>query len=199
MRLCPVPILMMFLLLPGIARADPGRVGTVVTPSSKIIESRTFILKEGQSRIDLARPFIVPGSDSLTVDGAPLRRGDDYRINTLRGTLILVRAARGGEHLVVRFSRFPFSFSPVFARRFPGTDQSFPVTAHTPPGPGKKKSAERDPYRLRLSGSKTVGFSVGSNRGLGIDQDLKVTMVGKVAKDLEIKAFLTDDNLPIQP
>ncbi|MCK4235913.1 MAG: hypothetical protein KAX38_02260, partial [Candidatus Krumholzibacteria bacterium] len=200
MRPATVPaFVLIFLIVHGSAPAEPGKFKTSVSPRREVIESRTFILEEGQSRLDLGRPFIIPESDSVTVDGRALRRGDDYRINTLRGSIILVIPAVGGERLVARFSRYPFSFSPAFASRFPGGKPSLPLAVVSPVRSGKRERRREDPYRLRLSGSKTVGISIGSNKDLSLDQSLRVTMMGKVAKDLEVKAFLSDDNLPVQP
>jgi hypothetical protein len=183
----------------GSARADAGRDAMARTTSDRVTDSRVFLLSEGQTIVDLARPFIIPLTDSVTVDGRPLRRGDDYRINTLRGSIVLVKPASGGETLVARFARYPLPFSYVFTSRV-AAGQKAPAAEGVPApvGAAKERRAE-EPYQLRLTGSKTVGVSIGSNKDLGIDQSLKVTMVGKVAKDLEVNAFLTDDNFPIQP
>ena len=163
-------------------------------------ETRVFSLEAGQGRIELGRSFIVPGSDSVLLDGEALRRGDDYRINALRGTIVLVRPASGGERLVVRFKRYPLPFSPVFVSNVPeDAAGELPAAAVSPARAAAESRRGAEPYRLRLSGSKTIGISVGSNRDLGLDQSLKVTMVGTVAKDLEVNAYLTDDDLPVQP
>ncbi|MDD4856689.1 MAG: hypothetical protein PHD74_01135 [Candidatus Krumholzibacteria bacterium] len=174
---------------------DPGSAALRIRAS----ESRTFILEAGQTKLELERPFLIPGSDSVAVDGKPLERGSDYRINSLRGSIVLVRAAAGGERLTVRFSRYPLPFAPVFAKHSTGGEAPLPLGPAAPKAPEREERREGEPYQLRLSGSKTVGISIGSNKDLGLDQSLKVTMVGKVAKDLEVNAFLTDDNLPIQP
>jgi hypothetical protein len=113
---------------------------------------------------------------------------------------VLVRPAAGGERLEASFSRYPLPFSPVFtshvARGVSGLGaEELPVPAPEAKPPGHGGGT----HELRLSGSKTVGFSVGSNKDLGIDQSLRITMVGKLAPDLEVNAFLTDDNLPITP
>ena len=163
------------------------------------IESKRIALSEGQNRIDLGVSFIIAGSDSVVLDGLPLQRETDYRINILKGTLILVESPAGGELLEVRWKRYPFAFAPVFATRFPGEAPRHEVTmpALSPAEAEKEKTV--NPYKLRLSGNKTVGFSMGSGKDLGIDQSLKITMMGKLAKDLEVRAYLTDDNLPVQP
>jgi hypothetical protein len=182
---------------PGPAAAlDQGEASR---PILRAPEKRAFVLEEGQTRIEIGRSFIVPESDSVQIDGAPLRRGSDYRINTLRGSIVLVRPASGGERLVVRFSRYPLPFGPVFASRVAEGAPPLPLEPLVSPAPEREQPRAADPYQLRLSGSKTVGVNIGSNRDLGLDQSLRVTMVGKVAKDLEVNAFLTDDNLPVQP
>jgi len=187
-------------LLPAALSAAPGRAGMSLSGGGSVRERRVLVLAAGQTRVDLGRAFIVPGSDSITIDGEPQKRGDDYRLNALRGSIVLVRASAGGEKLVATFERYPLPFPPVLAAHVArgGTAASAeePVVAR----PAKEREAKRsEQHQLRLSGSKTVGFSVGSNKDLGIDQSLRVTMVGMVAPELEVNAFLTDDNLPVQP
>ena len=165
----------------------------------QIRKEMIYLLREGQTRIDLGVSFIIPGTESILVDGRKLVSGKDYRINTLRGKIVLVESAVGGQKLEITYSRYPFSFSPVFARRFPSGEESkisYNVSDYV-----SSKSSERsrrNRYRFNVSGSKSVGFSVGSKRGLGIDQSMNVTLSGKLARDLEVKAFLSDDNLPVQ-
>ncbi len=182
---------------PGPAAAfDQGKTSL---PVLRAPERRAFILEEGQTRVEIGRSFIVPESDSVLIDGALLQRGSDYRINTLRGSIVLVRPASGGERLVVRYARYPLPFGPVFASRVAEGAPPLPLEPLVSPAPAREERRAAEPYQLRVSGSKTVGVNIGSNRDLGLDQSLRVTMVGKVAKDLEVNAFLSDDNLPVQP
>jgi hypothetical protein len=182
----------------GPAGAEPGRVIDGTVPRARARETRRIILEPGQARVELDRTFIIPGSDSVTLDGSPLVRGAEYRINTLKGTMVLVSPATGGERLEVRFSRYPFSFSPLFASRLPAGEEQMPLSR-----PGVEMSREESKgdgrFNLRFSGSKTVGASAGTGKGLGIEQDLKISVAGKIAEDLEINAFLTDDDLRVQP
>lgn len=187
----------LFILLTTEAEAGVLRARGPVR--SHFRESKVLALLPGQTRVDMGRSFIVAGSDSVSIGGRHLERETDYRINILRGTVILVAPAAGGELMRISWSRYPFAFAPVFASRFPGDSPEFRVTVPESGGAGKESGEKWNPYRLRLSGSKTVGFSVGTSRGLGIDQSLEVTMVGSLAKDLQVKAFLSDDNLPVQP
>jgi hypothetical protein len=188
------------ILAAGPASAGPdGNVRVMAPVRDHYVESKRIELSAGMTRIDLGVTFIISGSDAVTLDGIPLEREKDYRINILKGTLILVESPAGGEILTAAWKRYPFAFAPVFAARFPGERPAHEVTMPVTGKPGRETAQEANPYRLRLSGNKTVGFSMGSGQDLGIDQSLKVTMMGKLAKDLEVRAYLTDDNLPVQP
>jgi len=190
--------ILLTIVLGGSVRAAPGTMLDSGAPRRTAREERSIVLIEGQTKIELERSFIIPGSDSITIDGRPIERGAEYRFNALKGTIVLVDPAAGGELLVVRFARYPLPFSPVFASRVPEGAPKMLVTT-----PGKlereERPSERKPFNLRLSGSKTVGATAGTGRGLGVEQSLKISIAGKIAEDLEISAFLTDDDLRVQP
>ncbi len=52
---------------------------------------------------------------------------------------------------------------------------------------------------LQKSGSIVRGFTVGSNRDFSLNSGLRLQLAGKIAKDIEVVAALTDENTPIQP
>ena len=79
------------------ARAVPADSLLMTAPPGAVRHTRTFTLDSTQARVELETSFIVPGSDAVTLDGAPLVRGRHYRINTLKGSIILVEPAAGGE------------------------------------------------------------------------------------------------------
>jgi hypothetical protein len=193
--------LLALLLAPAVCAAaqEGGNVRVRAPIRGQFVESRRIGLSPGQTRIELGVSFLVEGSDSLVLDGVPLRRGEDYRINILKGTVILVDEPAGGETLEIRWSRYPFSFEPVFAARFPGERPATGVTVPLPPAGPAKPAHAGGQSNIRVSGNKTLGFSLGSGKDLGIDQNLKVTMMGSLAPDLEVRAYLSDDDLPVQP
>jgi hypothetical protein len=190
--------LLALLFIGGSAWAYPGRIIQSDEPRRTTHETQRFLLAPDQTRVELGRSFIIPGSDSVTIDGRSLERGNLYRINELKGTIVLVQPAKGGEILVVRYSRYPMPFSPVFASRLP---EGAPALSGVFPQPsrGEQQRPRKERFRLRLSGSKTVGASAGTGKDLGIEQSLKVSIAGKIAEDLEVSAFLTDDDLRVQP
>ncbi|MBE0564706.1 MAG: hypothetical protein IH621_02010, partial [Krumholzibacteria bacterium] len=52
---------------------------------------------------------------------------------------------------------------------------------------------------LRVTGSKTVQVASGSRRELTVDQNLRLTLTGQLTRDIAVRAFLSDDNLPVVP
>jgi len=207
-----VPLLISFFLLFPLqigAMADSIEVNYLCSKQGKVHDGWNWrvgkkkiriILKENQRKVFIGQTFIVPGSDSLNLNSDLLKRGIDYTINTLKGTVILKRNIRDGDVLEVYFSRFPLSFSPMFVRHLPKDTLGIDVS----PGDryvkvsGNEKGV-RPNYTLNLSGSKSIGISVGTGKGLGLDQSLQLSMSGKIAKDIKVTAYLTDDNLPVQP
>ena len=176
-----------------------GADSTSRFPSVGLRRKITFILEKGQRRVLTGITFIVPESDSVSLNGTRLVRGKDYRLNYLRGTLILANPAAGGEKLTFRYIRYPFHFSPLFTARVPGDST---VTYSTVVNVKRKKERsvhETPEYLLNLSGSKSVGISVGTGKGMGLDQSLQISMSGMIAKGIKVSAYLTDDNLPVQP
>ena len=55
------------------------------------------------------------------------------------------------------------------------------------------------PSQLEVSGSQTVGISVGSGRGVSPNQELRVNVEGKASENITVLALLSDQDLPIQP
>ena|GEM_PF-2912050 len=60
---------------------------------------------------------------------------------------------------------------------------------------GAKPLCEED---LMVSGSKSIGFSVGSEQGLGIEQATRLNLVGQIA-GVSLSAALSDQSSPIPP
>ncbi|HHB79215.1 MAG TPA: hypothetical protein ENK85_08280 [Saprospiraceae bacterium] len=52
---------------------------------------------------------------------------------------------------------------------------------------------------LDYQGSFARGFTLGNNQSLVLNSSFNLQMAGKIANDLEIRAAITDENIPIQP
>ncbi|MCK4591530.1 MAG: hypothetical protein KAT86_07230, partial [Candidatus Latescibacteria bacterium] len=52
---------------------------------------------------------------------------------------------------------------------------------------------------LQVSGIKSLAVTVGSDRDLSLEQTLRLNISGRIGKDTQVLALLTDQNSPIQP
>ncbi|OQX83957.1 MAG: hypothetical protein B6D63_05400 [Candidatus Latescibacteria bacterium 4484_7] len=211
----PIKVVAISLILLSSLRAEVRSMdwstvgGRLVSPTpdtdSALVEYKnfedrrtSFLLEEGQKKISTGITFIIPQSDSLYLNFHLLSRERDYRINYLKGTIILVKAASPGDKIILEYRRYPFSFPPVFVSHSP-TMANSPIYRRRIISRVESKERTAPRYRLRVSGSKSIGINIGTGRGLGLDQSLHVSMSGKVTKGMEVSAYLTDDNLPVQP
>lgn len=68
------------------------------------------------------------------------------------------------------------------------------------PGAGSgADGGDRRDDGLRVNGSKTVQVSSGSRREMTVDQNLRLSLDGRLTPDVSVRAFLSDDNLPVVP
>ncbi|MFQ5422259.1 MAG: hypothetical protein ACE5EY_18080, partial [Anaerolineae bacterium] len=90
-----------------------------------------------------------------------------------------------------------FHRTPVFAT--PVADSSVASDGRSRPSVPVARGQFFPASRLRKSGSIVRGVSVGSNQNLQVDSGLRLQISGKLTKDVEVVASLTDQNTPIQP
>jgi len=158
----------------------------------------------------LGDQIIIKGSERVWVDGAAKREGRDYKIDYSENWITLVRPVPRGSIIRVRFLRVPFHIRRVYQHRLMLPPEAIRMeseeTAVLVKGDaGGWSSATRPRWSaesasdLHVSGSKSFGITLGSNRDLSLEQTLRIAISGRVGDDMEILALLTDQNSPIQP
>ncbi len=154
-------------------------------------------------RVRLGHAFLVPGSDTVRVDGVVLPRSA-YAFNPVLGTLRIDVPVSPDALVVVTARREPIAMPARFARRgvepgVPGEGEPREPNAGVPALGTRSAPAREPPRRLHFGGSKSVSFTVGSNRGASLDQTLQASIEGEVAEGIRVRALLSDNNLPVQP
>jgi hypothetical protein len=150
------------------------------------------------SRLQLPDRFLTPSSERITIDGRPLTRGENYRIDYRTGTVEVLRPPHG-RRLIVRYRALPLGIRLDYRIRRP-----------PPPGDAVDAEPESVPTDTRaplddtggallVQGTKTVSISLGTNRDLSLDQSLRLSLQGTLPQGVEVEAVLSDENLPIQP
>ncbi len=147
-------------------------------------------------------PVLILGSDSVFVYNntrgfSPLSRSE-FLLDPAAGVLVLF--VRLPEWSSIRVVYRVLFFSGL--KRKPVKDELKTVSAEGETGAVKVAKidtvSEGTFGDWSLSGSKSLGFSLGSTEGLGIDQATRVGIFGTVA-GVEVEAELSDQGSPIPP
>lgn len=166
------------------------------------VDSVSIALEPGQSMLSLGVRFISAGSVSLSADGRELSLNREYMVDYASGTVLLRKSFPLGAKITAKFSYLPFDLEDVYGSSW---SLSGPAGGQRRPGraamvPGAQERAERpDAAALRVGGSKRLAFEFGSGRDLTVSQSLDLDIAGKVGRDVEVRAVLSDRNLPLMP
>jgi hypothetical protein len=171
--------------------------------------SVTYDLAKSDSSFTMPKEFIIEGSESILLDSTKqLAKDLDYQIDYRYGRITLslkllekIFSDSSRHSLTINFQALPHDFKRVYSlhqvevrKDSTGKNSTF-VSKSTSNiltedlfGPG-----------LQKSGSIVRGFSIGSNRDLSLSSGFRMQLAGKLTKDVDVTAALTDENSPIQP
>lgn len=168
-----------------------------------------FILNSSDTVYQLPHEFLIEASEKVVLDTAvTLQRTHQYDIDYRYGRINFSSIQLGNilqdssiHSIMVSYKVYPLPFKreysinrlevrkdSVGAKKLFITKQSSSLFTDDVFGPN-----------LQKSGSIVRGFSVGSNRDLTLNSGFRMQLAGKLAKDVNITAALTDENSPIQP
>jgi len=173
------------------------------------LEQEFHVVPAAAGPLHLAHSRVEAASFRVSVDGLPWRPEVDFRLRARSGVVVPLRPWRsettdepGGDRAVVvvtyRFQPVPvvprLDLRPVVSS--PARDRAAPqANALVPPAGVATLRADN----LQVSGSKTVQVASGSRRELTVDQNLRLNIAGHLTEDITVRAFLSDDNLPVIP
>ena len=221
-----VSLCLCVLLCPSsIAQESPNNEAKVLElPTFSVLQkTESFELKVDVQEFMVKYPPILPNSERITKsDGKVLVRGVDYQIDfylgkiTVAAGLVPVHAESPTDRtstLKIIYRTLPFAIKQVYKRDLYGeqnplietpdepstTDGSERISGQPSGAPGSLGSTSDSASQLEVSGSQTVGISVGSGRGVSPNQELRVNVEGKASENITVLALLSDQDLPIQP
>jgi len=160
---------------------------------------------------DLSNPFslkhlpIVRDSETVTVNGEKISKDEDYRIDYHAGTIALLNDYPPDAIVNITYHALPFEIKKRYKRNLFRPKQ--PLTEQLPaesefglqPDYARQPSTETAQPPLQVTGTQTFGVSVGSGRALSQNQELRISVDGKVSENVSVIALLSDQDLPIQP
>ncbi len=166
--------------------------GQGITPDSLIFT------EAGVSEFTLGDFYILAGSDRLAMAGRALARDQDYAIDYQHNRILLSRPLETGDTLWAFFRRLPLKMAPAVCYLPLATvpDDSQPAAAE-PPRPAGAAGLAETGSGVRIGGSKSLSVTLGSGRDLNLEQSLQVSIGGQLTPDIEIDAYLSDQELPL--
>jgi len=138
---------------------------------------------------------ILRGTEKVWIDSVLQAPGEDYSFAP-DGGITFKRAVPESSSVRITFRRVPLDLGPRRARI------STAIGRPSPRGgapPGRPPAPQEGPAAIEIGGSKTFSISLGSGRDLTLDQALRLNISGKIGRDVEVLAILSDQNTPIQP
>ena len=106
------------------------------------------------------------------------------------------------DEMLISYRVFPFNFSRTLAHKSFIEKKKGDIGYLINPfeyRPGNDKFSDLSFEGLEYSGNLSRGISFGNNQDLVLNSSLNLQMSGKINKDIEVLASLTDNNIPIQP
>jgi len=193
----------------------PTAVGAQVEDSPSVTyrtETEFRLAPAGAEPVKLLHNFLENKSLKLYVDGKLWQEGESYRLQSRSGLIIPLRHWRGRPTdadstradarvlLAIRYNYLPVSLPARKDLRVvspaPAVDPATGLATGTVPVPPE---IAWQTGQLEVNGSKTVQVSSGSRREMTVDQNLRLNIVGRLTDDISVRAFLSDDNLPVVP
>ncbi len=176
-------------------------------------EEEFHLVTSSQGVLVLTHGFVDPNTARVFVNGVLWDQGTDFRVQGRSGVVIPLRPWRQfntGDPKVSSAQKEPvlvmvgydFIPVPVTGRLDLNPLGKGPVHALGPNGevnvPVEGSKAYSSGY-LDVRGSKTVQVSSGSRHEMTVDQNLRLNITGQLTQDIYVRAFLSDDNLPVIP
>jgi hypothetical protein len=166
---------------------------------------------EGQEMSNLRVKSIVLDNDTIILDSLSIWEESfilsikdkvvapsEYRLQAESATLYL-HFSPSSDTATVVYRVFPILFNTSYSTkdstliREPGSDfDPFTYNYSSPGVLGSQSSG------LNKSGSITRGISVGNNQDLSVNSSLQLELAGSLGQDINVRASVTDDNIPIQ-
>ncbi len=142
---------------------------------------------------------IVANSELLKIDGIVLD-SNEYDLNYVLAKITFKSEKYLNKNLEVVYRFIDFDFNKKYyrkdAKKIEQIDPGLPDFYSIKPEENKKEIF--DLGGLNKSGSISRGITFGNNQNLAVNSNLDLQLSGKLTDDINIRAAISDDNIPIQ-
>jgi hypothetical protein len=168
-------------------------------------ERSIVIFTQANKPVKISQRHIRPLTVKVTRGNKRLTEQQDFEIDYKTSSMYLVRSESLPETLVVTMETFSLDLKLKYEHRnYLKMKQAAAVTVtdslqgfHT--SQREFDHASLYEQNIKVSGSKTISLTMGSQSALSMNQSLDVNINGDIARDVTINAILTDQDVPIQP
>ncbi|MCB2201105.1 hypothetical protein KQI63_17030 [bacterium] len=175
------------------------------TPFSpqRSVGDTTVVVDSSSTLFNLSHRFIDPATLSVTTSsGDTLQTSEILELDPTRGQIRWLVPTSDTLHLSYRY--LPVVVLDTLQRRSPlrAAEVDSLVageTISTIPARDPFEQSGRYGSNLRRSGHILRGVQVGSGRDVSLESGLHLSLDGRLARDIEVRALLDDRTLPIQP
>lgn len=162
--------------------------------NNTFVRSKIFYIDSSVIKLDTLS--VIPGS--LLIEGVDPSL---YQLNCIDATIHILDSNLMGKNLFCTYKVINIDFSKKY---FHKSDQIVTQkgVVYTPQILNISNSwlnSYHEEVHLESNGAITRGFSVGNNQDFVLNSALNLQLKGFLAPDIEIKANITDKNVPIQP
>jgi hypothetical protein len=153
--------------------------------------------------------FIIQNTDTLRIENVVLSPLTDYKLNNRNGVITFNRDLFNKYsldttriyNLNIQYDLFPYNFKDEYSN-YDIMIERDTLTGDTVQVAVQKKEVLENLFEgssLEKSGSIFRGVTIGSNRDMTLNSGFRLQLNGKLTKDIDLTAALTDENTPIQP
>ncbi len=201
-----VKIILIFIILFLIA----GKIFPQIDLNYKTIKLQLSVY---DSLLITGDKFVIPESDTIKIETLPsyikLVRNEDYNFNYRNGVISINKNLFSKYFLdtlrlytvLVIYDLFPYKLRDEYSN-FEIITQKDTLTGDTITIATTSKDFLEDLFEgteLEKSGSIFRGINFGSNRDISVNSGFRLQLKGKLSREIDITAALTDESTPIQP
>jgi len=143
---------------------------------------------------------LIENSERLSCDSLLLIKNKDYWIDYQRGEVSFSEPLGLEETLQVAYSSELIALKKRYFQRelvfHSESSPSSPQVVENKPSFSSLKISEPN-LKLRLQGNKSLAVQMNSTQNFSLQQSLNLALAGQITSDVEIKALLSDQNLPV--
>lgn len=167
--------------------------------AQSLLRKKELVVSTQIQKIDTLS--IVPNSVSLSLDFLKLKQ-EQYQINFFTATISFLDTLLIGKTVAIQYQVFALDLNkPVYKKsrlliekQQLSSINDFRSPTNSMSNPWLDKSTD-----LSKSGSITRGISIGNRQDVVVNSDLNLQLDGVIFDNFNIKAVISDKNIPLQP